>query len=138
MQEEHQMPDRTEAMRSATEYLSTRESAARPRPATSALAVGIGFVFFGASLWVLFGSGLIDDSLLPRLGVLFIVLGTAFILLGRAGSARYRVTESTRYPQQTGELHDMLFQILGENYLWIIVAMMIVGVLAIAWQMGQL
>jgi hypothetical protein len=65
-------------------------------------------------------------------------LGIALALLGWRGSAGHRVTETTRYPQQTGELVDMYFQILGENYLWIVVAVYIIILSIFTWQMGRL
>lgn len=66
-------------------------------------------------------------------------LGSALVLLGKKGTAKYRVTETTRYPQQTGEIVDMFFQILGEDYLWVVIAWLIVWMIGfsfVAWHLG--
>lgn len=77
--------------------------------------------------WFVPGGG----AILRPLGFYLIPLGVALFLLGVEGVARYRVTETTRYPQQTGEIADMYFQTLGENYLWVIVAAMIVWLVSL-------
>lgn len=114
------------------DYLRTREEARRPQPIWSAQAIGICLIILGAVMAALswFASG--EVSILRSLGFYLIPLGVALLLLGVKGTAKYRVTETTRYPQQTGEIADMFFQIVGENYLWVVVASMILWLVLLA------
>ena len=112
-------------MHAMEDYLRTREEARKPQPIWSAQAIGVCLIVLGAVTAGLSWFASWEGSILRSLGFYFIPLGVALLLLGVKGTARYRVTETTRYPQQTGEIVDMFFQTLGENYLWIAVASMI-------------
>lgn len=119
------MPDRAEVMLSVQDYLRARERANEPTPVMAAYAFGTCLLFTGAAaigLSLIRTSGL--SGFLLLLGFSTVQLGAIFVLLGRNGRAPHRVTETTRYPQQTGDIHDLYFQILGEDYLWVVVAMM--------------
>jgi len=112
-------------MHAMEDYLRTREEARKPQPIWSAQAIGVCLIVLGAVTAGLSWFASWEGSILRSLGFYLIPLGVALLLLGVKGTARYRVTETTRYPQQTGEIVDMFFQTLGENYLWIAVASMI-------------
>jgi hypothetical protein len=137
------MPTRAEMMHSVEEYLRTRNEARMPQPIVSAIAVGLCMIFLGALMSGLFWSvsrfASYNIWILWPMGITFLGLGSALVLLGKKGTAKYRVTETTRYPQQTGEIVDMFFQILGEDYLWFVVAWLIawmIGFSFIAWHLG--
>ena len=128
------MPNKAEVMESASEGLIARQASRNPQPIKSAIVVGVCFVITGALATALnWSSDALEHPFLEAVGMMFLMLGVPLIILGLRGTARHRVTETTRYPQQTGEIHDMLFQILGEDYLWIQVALMIIFVFLIAW-----
>ena len=129
------MPNRDERMHSVEEYLRTREEARKPQFIPSAFVVGMFMISFGALMSGMFWFKTNEVAFLWQMGAVFLGLGAAFVILAMKGSAKHRATEGTRYPQQTGELHDLFFQILGENYLWFIVAWGIITLSLLAWMM---
>jgi hypothetical protein len=132
------MPNRDEVMMAAREYIDSRESARASRPATSAIMVGTGLIAIGVMVFAISFKYPAASSVMIGLGCVFLGLGIALVLLGRAGVAKHRVTETTRYPQQTGQLSDLFFQVVGENFLWILVAMLMLVVFGLAFLMGGL
>jgi len=122
------MPDREMAMEAMEDYLRTRDEARKPQPIWSAKAVGVCLIILGAGTAALSWLGPWEGAYLRPLGYTLIPLGVALLLLGVKGTAKYRVTETTRYPQQTGEIVDMFYQILGGNFLWVVVAALILVV----------
>ena len=120
------MPDRATVMISVHDYLRARERAREPMPIVSAYISGGCLLLLGAAmLAVPFLSALQEPGLILASGFILVQLGVAFMILGKKGGARYRVTETTRYPQQTGEIMDMYSQILGENYQWMAIGFLI-------------
>ena len=127
------MPDRREVMHAAEEYLEARESGRASRSVASAKAIGLlllslGILFSAAFLW----SNSIAKDVLLYIGLFFFVTGIPLLVLGFVGTAKYRATEFTRYPQQTGEPVDSLLQLLGERFVWIVIAMAIIWILVFA------
>ena len=122
-------------MHAAEDYLRTREEARQPQPIWSAQAVGVCTILLGIAMVGLNWIAPIEFSILASIGLTLVPMGAALLILGRKGGARHRVTETTRYPQQTGEIADMFFQTVGENYLWVVVASMIVWLILVAIEM---
>jgi len=126
------VPRRDETMRSVEQFLHTRDRTVRSGQITSAYVVGLVFLSIGAVSSILFWFDLVGQPLAAQMGALLIGLGLAFIVLGRVGSAKYRVTNFSRYPQQTGEITDMYFQLLGEKFLWFCIAVTIIAAVSLA------
>ncbi len=111
------MPNRQEVMRDAEEYLRIKEMARAPSPILSSYRYGLFMI--ALSLVMLAASFLltgIEGDILRLPGVFMFQIGLGLAGLGAKGGTRYRVTETTRYPQQTGEMLDMYLQICGGKF----------------------
>ncbi len=127
------MPDRAMVMMSVRDYLQARERAREPPPILDAIIAGAFLVIVGGLAITLSLVLSLEDRFTPfYCGSMLTQLGAAFVILGMKGGARYRVTETTRYPQQTGQLGDMFFQVCGGEFLWIQVGIVGAWVLALA------
>jgi uncharacterized membrane protein len=85
--------------------------------AISIRIIGIEMIILGVVLMAITSTELSVGSALVVTGGL-VGVGLVFIALSFVGTAKYRVTESTRYPQQTGDFDSIFLQLFGEKYLW--------------------